>query len=424
MCKKSLIIRAPLGVFAAVMMVGFAQAVMAQEADARTEETIEQAAEESFEGEITVTGTLIPRPTLEALSPVTVMGPEEIAYSGVNRIEDLIAQLPQAFAGQNSTWANGATGAASVDLRLLGSNRTLVLINGRRTAPGSARGQYAADLNFIPGFMVKRIDVLTGGASSVYGADAVAGVVNFILDTDFEGMKGDIQYSFYQHDNNNTLAQEMNDVRGFDYPTGSVTDGDGINLNLAFGGKFADGKGYASAYVGFRKLDAVTKGMRDYLTCSAWATEDGPLCGGSATTDRGTFILDDGSYAMVDPTSGNMVPWDGYRFNYAGYNHIQRPDERWSAGAFLNYEFNELAEGYMELMFMDDSTDAQIAPSGDFGVTGTINCDNPMLSEQQREYICGQFGYTGDDIAPMVTLRRNVEGAGRSNAIGHTSFRL
>ncbi|MCD4749603.1 MAG: TonB-dependent receptor [Thermoanaerobaculales bacterium] len=404
-------------------LIGYSPAVMAQE-EAVIDEAVEAAIEKAFEEEISVTGTLIPRPTLEALSPVTVLGPEEITYSGVTRIEDLVATLPQAFAGQNSTWANGASGTASVSLRDLGTNRTLVLLNGRRLAPGSAEGTYAPDLNFIPGSMLKRVDVLTGGASAVYGTDAVAGVVNFILDTDFEGMRGDIQFSFYNHDNSNALAQEMNDYRGFDYPTGTSNDGNGINVNLAFGGKFADGRGHASAYIGYRKLDEVTKGMRDYLNCSAWATEGGPLCGGSATTDRGTFILDDGSYGMIDPTSGDMVPWDGYRFNYGPYNHIQRPDERWNAGAFVNYEFNEHAEGYIELMFMNDYTDAQIAPSGDFGVTGTINCDNPMLSEQQREYICGQFGYTGDDIAPMVTLRRNVEGEGRSNAIRHTSFRF
>ena len=147
-------------------------------------------------------------------------------------IEDLMATLPQAFAGQNSTWANGASGTATVDLRNIGSERTLVLINGRRMAPGSPRWGYAPDLNTIPASMLKRVDVLTGGASAVYGNDAVAGVVNFILDTEFEGMRADVQYSFFNHDNNNALTQSMNDARGFTYPTGGVTDGDACEIGL------------------------------------------------------------------------------------------------------------------------------------------------------------------------------------------------
>lgn len=418
-----------------IMFAALIAGVAYAQEEAVTEEAVEQAIEKAFEEEISVTGTLIPRPTLEALSPVTVMGPEEIMYSGVTRIEDLMATLPQAFSGQNSTVANGATGTATVNLRYLGSNRTLVLLNGRRLAPGSAEGSYAPDLNTIPGALLKRIDVLTGGASSVYGTDAVAGVVNFILDTDFEGMRGGIQYSFYQHDNNNDLAQAINADRGFDYPSGSATDGDGVNVNLAFGGKFADGKGHASAYIGYRKLDEVTKGMRDYLNCSVWATDDGPACGGSSTSPQGRFLAfnADGSY-----NGDYLLHWasdggDGHSFrprlasdlfNYGPYNHIQRPDERWNAGAFVNYEFNEHAEGYIEMMFMNDYTDAQIAPSGNFAVYNQINCDNPMLSDQQRDIICTQGGYGPTDMADVYILRRNVEGAPRSNAIRHTNFRL
>jgi iron complex outermembrane receptor protein len=415
------------GVFVFMLgLVGYAPVVLAQEEEAPDEAAIDEAIQKAFEEEITVTGTLIPRPTLEALSPVTVLGVEEITYTGVTRIEDLMATLPQAFAGQNSTWANGASGTATVDLRNIGTVRTLVLINGRRMAPGSPRWGYAPDLNTIPAAMIKRIDVLTGGASAVYGTDAVAGVVNFILDTEFEGMRGDVHYSFYSHKNDNDLAQQMNEARGFDYPTGTATDGYGINLNLAFGGKFADGRGHASAYVGYREIDAVTKGMRDYLNCSAAASEDGPSCGGSATTDRGTFVDANGDYYMIDPNQDPhaLVPWDGYRFNYGPYNHIQRPDERWNAGAFLNYELNKHLEGYMELMFMNDETDAQIAPSGAFGVTNSINCDNPMLSAQQRDLICTQNDYGPDDEAPLIIYRRNVEGAPRSNYIRHTNYRM
>jgi outer membrane receptor for ferrienterochelin and colicin len=142
--------------------------------------------------EVMVTGSLIPRPTLEALSPVSVLEPEQITYTGITRLEDLLTTLPQVFAAQNSTLSNGATGTATVDLRYLGQVRTLVLINGRRMPVGDAWATVAY-LNFIPAALVKRVDIHTGGASSVYGADAVAGVVNFILDTEFEGFRGGVE---------------------------------------------------------------------------------------------------------------------------------------------------------------------------------------------------------------------------------------
>ena len=123
---------------------------------------------------IVVTGSRLASPNLESASPVTVVSAEDIKNTGTTRVEDLVNSLPQVFAGQGANYSNGASGTATLDLRGLGSARTLVLVNGRRVVPGDP-GSSAADINIIPGAMVKRIDVLTGGASSVYGADAVSG---------------------------------------------------------------------------------------------------------------------------------------------------------------------------------------------------------------------------------------------------------
>src|SRR6476619_4302838 len=152
--------------------------------------------------EVVVTGSRIAQPNLETSSPVTQVTSEDVITQGVTKIEDLINQLPQAFAAQNATVSNGSTGTATVNLRGLGSARTLVLIDGRRMPYGGVTaGSYAADLNQIPTAMVERVEVLTGGASAVYGSDAVAGVVNFIMKKDFEGIQIDGQYSMYQHNN-------------------------------------------------------------------------------------------------------------------------------------------------------------------------------------------------------------------------------
>ncbi len=414
--------RAALVLAAAVAVIGATAPALAQE---------EQPAETKFKEEVEVTGTLIPRPTLDALSPVTTLEIEELSYRGLTRIEDLLMALPQIFAAQNSTIANGATGTATVDLRYLGSVRTLVLIDGQRMASGDA-WETAPDLNFIPSALVKRVDVLTGGASSVYGADAVAGVVNFILDKDFEGFRGGIQFGGFQHDNNNEIAQAMNQARGFRAPEGSAWDGGALNANVALGGKFGDGKGHASAYLDYRKTSAVRKDRRDYTNCAPGQGANGPVCSGSSTIPLGRFIVFDkdwnfaGDYTLDQSGPGNTfrnrVATDVY--NYAPHNFMQRPAEKYTGGGFVNYEWNQHFEAYANLMFMDDYTDAQIAPSGNFGNTDMINCDNPMLSEQQRAMLCTAHGYGPTDMANVLVLRRNVEGGPRVAQLRHTSFRM
>ncbi len=158
-------------------------------------------AQESL-GEIVVTGSRIRSANLESTTPVTQVTAADVVTQGVTRIEDLVNQLPQAFAAQNVTVANGATGTATLDLRGLGSPRTLVLIDGRRMPYGGVTSASAApDINQIPTQMVERVDILTGGASAVYGSDAVAGVVNFIMKKDFEGVQVTSQYNFYWHEN-------------------------------------------------------------------------------------------------------------------------------------------------------------------------------------------------------------------------------
>ena len=150
--------------------------------------------------DIIVTGSRIPQPNLESAAPVTVVNDQDVKLSGSTRVEDVLNQLPSVGAAQASGVSNGATGTAEVDLRYMGAKRSLVLINGRRMMPGDPNSaNLSADLNVIPSALIRRAEVLTGGASSVYGADAVAGVVNFIMDTSFEGVRFDGNWSTWQH---------------------------------------------------------------------------------------------------------------------------------------------------------------------------------------------------------------------------------
>ncbi|WP_088582776.1 TonB-dependent receptor plug domain-containing protein [Brevundimonas vesicularis] len=250
-------------------------------------------------GEIVVTGSRIPQANLRTTSPVTQVTGEDIRVQGVTRVEDLVNQLPQAFAAQNSTVANGASGTATVDLRALGPDRTLVLIDGRRMGYGSPNDT-AADLNQIPGQLVERVEVLTGGAAAVYGSDAIAGVVNFIMKKDFEGLQVDAQYGFFQHHNDYDGPGNLRDViqsraagnpAQFQLPDDDVMNGFSREVTIAMGVNAPDGRGNVTAFAGYRKNNKILGRDRDFSSCSLGGEAAGSFtCGGSSTNATGRFL--------------------------------------------------------------------------------------------------------------------------------------
>ncbi len=433
-------------------------------------------------GAIVITGSRIPQPNLTSVSPVTVVNSQEVRLSGATRAEDIINTLPQAVAAQSGNISNGSTGVATINLRNLGPQRTLVLINGRRLVPGDPgpNGSSAADINAVPATLIQRVDVLTGGASSVYGADAVSGVVNFIMDTNFQGIRLDGQYSFFQHDNrlkdDSVLGQALA-RRGFGRPHGSVADGGTVDVSGQIGAAFDDGRGHVVAYATYRKLDPVTQDKRDYSSCVIQArgfpanapySEARPIdCGGSLTHSSASVIaFQNGTSTVFQVGPNRTLTQNLQRFNFAPTNYYQRPDERYSLGFFANYEISPALHPYLEGMFMDDRTVAQIAPSGDFGNTFAVNCDNPLLSAQQRAILCApqnllttpdiQGVFPGTVTKPDATdcatrgavacstplvfidpstgqpyfkgfaqiLRRNVEGGPRRDDREHSEYRI
>lgn len=421
--------------------------------------------------EIVVTGSRIPQANLVTTSPVTQVTAEDIKVQGVTRVEDLVTQLPQAFTSQNSTVSNGASGTATVSLRNLGSDRTLVLIDGRRMGYGSPNDT-AADLNQIPAQLVERVEVLTGGASAVYGSDAIAGVVNFIMKKDLEGIQINAQYGMYQHHNDydgtgNVRAEierrGLTNPAEFSLPDDNVSDGESRDITISMGVSSPDGKGNLLAYAGYRNNNPIMQGSRDYSACTiaapAAATPGTYTCGGSGTSARGQFtdfggnnnssVGPDGVAGTADDvpdtnplpsftstlgTGANFVPYStaNNAYNFGPANYYQRPDERYTLGAFGHYEINEHAEAFTQLMFQDYSSVAQIAPSGAFFNTATVNCDNPLLSAQQAATIgCGAAataaaagGFIDDaNFVPLYVGRRNVEGGGRQDSMNYESYR-
>lgn len=406
---------------------------------------------------IVVTGSRIPRPNLTAVSPVTVIGGEEVKLEGAIMAEELLNQLPQVAPSQGAFISNGSTGTATVDLRNLGAARTLVLVNGRRLGPGDPESP-VPDINIIPTTLIQRVEVLTGGASSVYGSDAVSGVVNFILDTRLNGLRVDGQASVFQHDNRNGSGLvEALDLRGFPYPTGNAVDGGRQDINAAFGKGFFDDRAHVTLYAGYRQIEPVTQDARDYSACSAQVSQlDNTLleCGGSGASFPGRFVT------RFVPVRGIMtigpdrtfVP-GAPLFNFGPWNYYQRSGRRYTAGGFADAEISPAINPYVEVMYMKDRSVAQIAPSAAFGNVRSINCDNPLLSEQQRSLVCFDGNYVGQNpffdnqgnlievrgspipfVDPvtgatylkgnLVIIRRAVESGGRQSDIRHETFRL
>ncbi len=397
------------GVFGIV--AGFTGAAMAQDGDSK-----------KSVDEIVVTGSRIQQTNLVTNSPVTQVGSDEISLQGTVRVEDMLRTLPQIYQNQGTGQSNGATGTATLNLRNLGDERTLVLVNGRRLPAGSPiQGGIGADINQIPAALIDRVEVLTGGASATYGSDAVAGVVNFIMRDDFEGVQLDTQYSVYQHGNDDGGIQQIVTDAGYDVASSTETNGDTKDFSIIMGGNLDGGKGNVTGYLTYRDIKPVTQAVRDYSSCAL--NNDATGCVGSSTIPQGRFlgIGNDEFDFMVQ--GDQFVDRMGTTFNFGPFNYFQRPDERWTGGMFAHYDVTDKIESYMSAMIMDDRTVSQIAPSGNFGHTTTLSCGNPLLSDQQFEAMCGQFGLTRDDVQDVLNLRRNVEGGNRQQDLRHTSIR-
>src|SRR5438105_7845501 len=194
--------------------------------------------------EIVVTGSRIASPNATSTSPIQVVTSQEITLEGATDIGGLLNQLPQITFTNGVDLSNRSNplstpgGEATVDLRGLGPQRTLVLVNGRRLGPGEANTgnpNPGADVNQIPAALIERIEVVTGGASATYGSDAVGGVVNFIMKKDFQGIEFDSQYGFDYHSNHDSAAETLLSNRGYPTPTGSITDGRNRAFTLVMG---------------------------------------------------------------------------------------------------------------------------------------------------------------------------------------------
>lgn len=384
--------------------------------------------------EVVVTGSLIKQPNLTGSAALQVVNAQEIKAEGTQTIETLLDSLPSVqgnFSLTQTSNPGGARGVANVDLLGLGPSRTLTLIDGKRVQPGDPLGGPEADLNFIPPALVERVEVLTGGASATYGSDAVAGVVNFIMKKDFSGFTVDTQGSI----------------------TGSG-DGATYDTTLIWGNNFGSGEnaGNVTLYVDYTHFNAVTDGQRNFgryalatLPSGLPATTNaqcqsvyGPASiaayerctAGSSAIPDGAFTSDDRAAAgltpsgMIDPNgTAAIVPENGSQYNFNPFNYLHLPDSRYSLGGFAHRQLDSHLDLYGSAMFLQDTSTTQAAPDAIIN-TFQINCNNPLLSAQEEQFLCANAGLTPTQLANVIYYKRTVEVGNREDTITHTDYRI
>ncbi|HEY6644734.1 TonB-dependent receptor [Povalibacter sp.] len=328
-----------------------------------------QAQDENIQ-EVVVTGSRIRIKDYEAISPVSTMTADAIKATGSLNIDQVLNALPQVVPGLSASSNNPSDGTATVDLRGLGPTRTLVLLNGRRLNPSVNDG--TVDLNNIPTRLVERVEVVTGGASAVYGSDAMAGVVNFILKDDFEGVDLGMQY-------------------------GQSTHGDGADYQVDFllGGNFADDRGNMTGFASFYKRESVLQSARDVTRINI---DDPP---GSATGEAGRLDnLPGNPFATGSNrafnTDGSVRPFvntldatdGGDRYNFPPVNYLLTPAERITLGAMGHFDFSDNVQAYTELLYVDSQNSAQLAPTPATPVN--VYPDSPLLSPSAQALLAAR----------------------------------
>jgi outer membrane receptor protein involved in Fe transport len=346
------------------ILVGAAAYSLPAFAQATPAEAVDQTAEaEAGAEEIVVTGSLIRNPNLEASAPVSVIGADEIELQQANVAEELLRELPGAVANIGSAVNNGNGGASYVDLRGLGSNRNVVLLDGTRIAPAGLVGR--VDLNNIPLALIQRVDSLTGGAATTYGADAVTGVVNFITRKDFAGVE--IQ------------ASEQITEQG---------DGNIFRVDTTLGANFDDGRGNAVLSIGYQEADPVSQGNRK-VSQNGIGTFDGLVGGSNSPTSVPSRFTVPGRNPQVIGTGGALRDQGtADLFNFAPYNIFQTPFERFNIFGQANYEIADTVELYTRGLFSKNTVETIIAPSGVFASSVTVNVNNPFLPAAARATFC------------------------------------
>jgi outer membrane receptor protein involved in Fe transport len=420
---------------------------------------------------VVVTGSRIVRQDFEAISPVTTVGSEQLELTATMTVESLLNELPQIVPGNTRTSNNaGGEDFSTIDLRGLGPNRTLVLVNGERVPASSSTG--VVDLNTIPASLIDRIEVVTGGASAVYGSDAISGVVNFILKDDYEGAEFNVTY-------------------------GSSFEGLGqeIETNVLVGGNFANGRGNATAYASYYNREEVSQSEMGYTRNSAAACYDSVshkvfacdtaaeagrpnsigviLAGGSGTPPWGwiansaanpfnaavlnaafptRFTGQDndcnpatapvdyglatfGTLNLSFNDAGQLTPRfndlncgvpdraaGSSRYNASPDNFLIIPGERFNMTTTVNYDVTDSVRAKVMLNFVNSSSEVQLAPTPATGLRVTLTPAMQALISTDHPDLWIALQSRPNPLAAFTMDRRTTEVGTRNGYSENNSF--
>lgn len=304
---------------------------------------------------IEVTGSRIKRTDIEGASPIFVIQREEIERTGLTSVGDLLQDLPVAGSALNTTFNNGGNGETRLDLRNLGCNRLLVLVNGRRWVTGLAG---CVDLNNVPVAVVKRIEVLKDGASSVYGSDAIAGVVNIITRDDFDGAQVNGQYGKY-------LSDSDGEIQAYDASLGATSDRASVYFNASyvkndpvFAGdrrisqepQYGTQNSFGSSGTPQGRLGFVNPATGTFA--SGWTTDPGCDVQG-----QGLSCFRAGDFSFGAPGAG------ADRFNFAPDNYLLTPQERTNIFTQGRYDLTDNVSVSMEAAYTNRRSEQLLAPT-------------------------------------------------------------
>lgn len=403
--RRSNLAGASIAIFA--IATSFSVSAMAQEGS--QEDLAEAASSSNRPEDIVVTGSRIGRRDFNSSSPITTIDSGQIARSGDVTIEQTLNQLPQLQANNTSNVnAAGGSGTLTADLRGLGSSRTLVLVNNRRFAPADTSG--VVDLASIPQSLISKVEVVTGGASAVYGSDAIGGVVNFILKDDFEGVTASYGFGVTE--------------RG---------DGEAHTFDLTVGGNFADGRGNVTLFGAYSKQKPVFQADRSFSAVSLFEGDGGLVPGGSSRVPGSVVFGDDLIYPDGRPAASCSAPIGAQfrengtptpfcltedAYNFAAPNYLMRPRERWQLAATAHYDLTDDIKWFGEAFYMNTVNNLQQAPGAvdfeDSPGTRTLSVplNNPLLPNSVRNFLAANFDGDNDGIATLVGARRRFDETG------------
>jgi outer membrane receptor protein involved in Fe transport len=425
--------------------VGFAQAEPAPNPQAPVaattpaEETVAAApSKRKAEEEITVTGSRVRRKDLTTPAPVSVVTREQIASSGVANIGDFLQQQPEQTGALNTNVNNGGDGQTQINLRNLGAQRTLVLVDGKRWVNGGSGAGTAVDLNTIPIGAIERIEILKDGASAVYGSDAIGGVVNIITrrrpsGTELSGYLGSTPHGDGQQYDLNLTTGVTSDKGSFlfnvDYFRQEALfagnrDWAKTALNYDYGTATVSPGGSGTIPSGRATLDPSDPNCSSSL-CRALLAAYGP--GSRVFINNG---INKGDPVVVDP--GGSGSWrrmirsgpNNDLYNYQAVNYLITPSTRISLFANGDYRITDFARVYVQASFNNRQSSYLIAPEplviGNFNATISPNAAFPPPAVNQYGNPYNPFG----NLAVLDARRRLVELSGRTNGFDLDTVRV